>query len=94
MVRHVLPNSWTPIIVLASQRVGALIVAESSLTFLGVGVPPTTATWGGMIAAGRNYLETAWWISTIPGIALTVTVVAIYFLGDGLRDVLDPKLKV
>jgi peptide/nickel transport system permease protein len=93
MVRHVLPNSWTPIIVLASQAVGALIVAESSLTFLGVGVPPDTATWGGMIASGRNYLETAWWISTMPGLALTITVVAIYFLGDGLRDVLDPKTK-
>jgi peptide/nickel transport system permease protein len=93
MVRHVLPNSWTPIIVLASQAVGALIVAESSLTFLGVGVPPDTATWGGMIAAGRNYLETAWWISTMPGLALTITVVAIYFLGDGLRDVLDPKTR-
>ena len=93
MLRHVLPNSWTPIIVLASQAVGALIVAESSLTFLGVGVPPDTATWGGMIASGRNYLETAWWISTMPGLALTITVVAIYFLGDGLRDVLDPKMK-
>lgn len=89
--RHVLPNSWTPIIVLASQSVGAMIVAESSLTFLGVGVPPDTATWGGMIAAGRNYLEASWWISTIPGLALTTTVVAVYFLGDGLRDVLDPK---
>ena len=93
MLRHVLPNSWTPIIVLASQAVGALIVAESSLTFLGVGVPPDTATWGGMIASGRNYLETAWWISTMPGLALTITVVAIYFLGGGLRDVLDPKMK-
>lgn len=89
--KHILPNAWTPIIVLASQQVGAMIVAESSLTFLGVGVPPDTATWGGMIAAGRNYLEQAWWISTIPGLALTITVVAVYFLGDGLRDVLDPK---
>jgi peptide/nickel transport system permease protein len=94
MLRHILPNTWTPIIVLASQLVGAVIVAESSLTFLGIGVPPTTVTWGGMIADGRSYLDTAWWISTIPGIALTVTVVAVYFLGDGLRDVLDPKLKV
>jgi peptide/nickel transport system permease protein len=93
VARHILPNSWTPIIVLASQSVGAMIVAESSLTFLGVGVPPDTATWGGMIAAGRNNLEIAWWISTIPGLALTMTVVAVYFLGDGLRDVLDPKMK-
>jgi peptide/nickel transport system permease protein len=93
MFRHILPNAWTPIMVLASQSVGSMIVAESSLTFLGVGVPPDTATWGGMIASGRNYLETAWWISTIPGLALTLTVVAVYFLGDGLRDVLDPKTK-
>jgi peptide/nickel transport system permease protein len=93
VLRHILPNSWTPIIVLASQSVGAMIVAESSLTFLGVGVPPDTATWGGMIAAGRNSLEIAWWISTVPGLALTLTVVAVYFLGDGLRDVLDPKMK-
>jgi peptide/nickel transport system permease protein len=93
VVRHILPNAWTPILVLASQQVGSMIVAESSLTFLGVGVPPDTATWGGMIAAGRNYIESAWWVSTIPGLALTLTVVAVYFLGDGLRDVLDPKMK-
>lgn len=93
LLRHLLPNAWTPILVLASQQVGSMIVAESSLTFLGIGVPPDTATWGGMIAAGRSYLEIAWWITTIPGIALTVTVVAVYFLGDGLRDVLDPKTK-
>jgi peptide/nickel transport system permease protein len=93
MFHHILPNTWTPIIVLASQLVGAMIVAESSLTFLGVGVPPDTATWGGMIASGRDYLEIAWWVSTIPGLALTLTVVAVYFLGDGLRDVLDPKTK-
>lgn len=94
ILRHILPNAWTPIIVLASQQVGAVIVAESSLTFLGIGVPPDTATWGGMIADGRSYLDTAWWISTIPGLALTLTVVVVYFLGDGLRDVLDPRLKV
>lgn len=94
VVRHILPNAWTPIIVLASQQVGAVIVAESSLTFLGIGVPPDTATWGGMIADGRSYLDSAWWISTIPGIALTLTVVVVYFLGDGLRDVLDPKMTV
>lgn len=93
LLRHLLPNAWTPILVLASQQVGSMIVAESSLTFLGIGVPPDTATWGGMIAAGRSELEIAWWIATIPGLALTLTVVAVYFLGDGLRDVLDPKTK-
>ena len=92
--KHLLPNAWTPVIVLASQQVGSMIVAESSLTFLGIGVPADIPTWGGMIASGRNYVSLAWWISTIPGLALMVTVMAIYFLGDGLRDVLDPKLKV
>lgn len=90
--QHLLPNAWTPVIVLASQQVGSMIVAESSLTFLGIGVPPNIPTWGAMIASGRSYVSLAWWISTIPGLALTVTVMAIYFLGDGLRDVLDPKL--
>lgn len=90
--QHLLPNAWTPVIVLASQQVGSMIVAESSLTFLGIGVPADIPTWGGMIASGRSYVSLAWWISTIPGLALTVTVMAIYFLGDGLRDVLDPKL--
>ncbi len=93
LTRHILPNIWTPILVLASQQIGALIIAESSLTFLGIGVPPDIPTWGGMIANGRSYLSTAWWISTVPGFALTLTVVAVYFLGDGLRDVLDPRLK-
>lgn len=71
-----------------------MILAESSLTFLGVGVPPHIPTWGGMIADGRSYLETACWISTFPGTALALTVLAIYLLGDGLRDVLDPKLQI
>lgn len=93
LLRHVLPNIWTPILILASQQIGALIIAESSLTFLGIGVPPEIPTWGGMIANGRSYLSTAWWISTMPGIALTLTVVAVYFVGDGMRDVLDPRLK-
>lgn len=93
LLRHVLPNIWTPILILASQQIGALIIAESSLTFLGIGVPPEIPTWGGMIANGRSYLSTAWWISTMPGIALTLAVVAVYFVGDGMRDVLDPRLR-
>ncbi len=93
LLRHILPNIWTPILILASQQVGSMIIAESSLTFLGIGVPPDIATWGAMIASGRSYIATAWWISTIPGFALTITVVAVYFLGDGLRDALDPRLR-
>lgn len=92
--RHLLPNVWTPVIVLATQGVGGAILAESSLTFLGLGISPLIPTWGAMVADGRNYLTTAWWISTFPGLLLTTTVLAIYFLGDGLRDVLDPRLRM
>lgn len=94
VIAHLLPNVWTPVLVLATQGVGGAILAESSLTFLGLGISPLIPTWGAMIADGRNYLTTAWWISTIPGLLLTSTVLAIYFLGDGLRDVLDPRLRM
>jgi peptide/nickel transport system permease protein len=92
LLRHILPGVWAPVIVIATQQVGAMMIAESSLSFLGVGVPPTIPTWGTMIADGRSYVGTGWWISTLPGLALTVTVLAVYFFGDGLRDTLDPKL--
>jgi peptide/nickel transport system permease protein len=94
IVRHILPNVWTPVIVLATSHVGGVIIAESSLTFLGIGVPRNTPTWGTMIADGRGYMETGWWIATFPGLVLTLTVLAIYFFGDGLRDVLDPRLRL
>jgi peptide/nickel transport system permease protein len=94
VTRHLLPNVWTPVIILATQGVGGAILAESSLTFLGLGISPLIPTWGAMIADGRNYLTTAWWISAFPGLLLTSTVLAIYFLGDGLRDVLDPRLRL
>jgi peptide/nickel transport system permease protein len=94
ILHHLLPNIWTPVIVLATQGVGGAILAESSLTFLGLGISPLIPTWGAMVADGRNYLTTAWWITTFPGILLTFTVLSIYFLGDGLRDVLDPRLRL
>lgn len=94
VLRHLLPNVWTPVIILATQGVGGAILAESSLTFLGLGISPLIPTWGSMIADGRNYLTTAWWISAFPGFVLTSTVLAIYFLGDGLRDILDPRLRL
>ncbi|MFN8495248.1 MAG: ABC transporter permease [Caldilineaceae bacterium] len=94
VLRHLLPNVWTPVIILATQGVGGAILAESSLTFLGLGISPLIPTWGSMIADGRNYLTTAWWISAFPGVVLTSTVLAIYFLGDGLRDILDPRLRL
>lgn len=92
--RHVLPNVWTPAIVIASQQVGSMIILESALSFLGLGVPPPTPTWGGMIADGRSYLSTAWHVTTMPGLVLMSTVLAVNFFGDGLRDVLDPRLRL
>jgi len=94
LFRYILPNVWTPAIVVASQQVGFMIILESALSFLGLGVQPPTPTWGGMIADGRGYLATAWHVTTFPGLALMATVLAINFFGDGLRDVLDPRLRV
>ncbi|MHB9090981.1 MAG: ABC transporter permease, partial [Chloroflexota bacterium] len=94
LFRHVLPNVWTPAIVIASQQVGFMIILESALSFLGLGVPPPTPTWGGMIADGRNYLSTAWHVTTMPGLVLMSTVLAVNFFGDGLRDVLDPRMRL
>lgn len=93
LFRHILPGVWAPVIVVATQQVGAMIIAESSLTFLGLGVPPDFPTWGAMIADGRGYVSLAWWVSTLPGLALMMTVLSVYFFGDGLRDVLDPRFR-
>jgi peptide/nickel transport system permease protein len=92
-VRHILPNAMASVIVLATLQVAATIIAESALSFLGVGVQPPTVTWGLMLADGRNYLAGAWWLATFPGVAITITVLGIIFLGDWLRDVLDPRLR-
>ena len=94
MLREILPNITASVIVLATLRVGFLIVLEASLSFLGVGVPPTIPAWGSMISEGRGVLFIAWWVSTIPGLALVLLVLAVNLLGEGLREVLDPRLKV
>ena len=94
VLRHILPGVWTPVIVIATQQVGTMMIAESSLTFLGIGIPPTVPSWGAMIADGRSYVALAPWISLFPGLALTTTVLAVYFFGDGLRDLLDPRLRL
>lgn len=94
VLRHVLPGVWTPVIVVATQQVGTMMIAESSLTFLGIGIPPTIPSWGAMIADGRAYVTLAPWVSIFPGLALTTTVLAVYFFGDGLRDLLDPRLRL
>ena len=94
LARHVLPNAFTPWLVVATLDMARVIVIESALSFLGLGVQPPTPTWGGMLADGRVYLSTAWWLATFPGLAILVTVLGINLLGDGLRDTLDPRLKV
>jgi peptide/nickel transport system permease protein len=94
ILRHVLPNTFTPWLVVATLDMARVIVIESALSFLGLGVQPPTPTWGGMLADGRVYLSTAWWLATFPGLAILVTVLGINLLGDGLRDTLDPRLKV
>lgn len=90
--RHILPNVLAPIIVLSTLSVATAIVAESSLSFLGLGVQPPAITWGTMLADGRDHIATSWWLATFPGLAITVAVLGIIFLGDWLRDILDPRL--
>ena len=91
LFKHVIPNAYTPVLVQGTFHVATAIIFEASLSFLGLGVQPPTATWGVMIADGRAYLPQEWWISTFPGLAIMVTVVAFNLLGDGLRDELDPR---
>ena len=94
MLNEILPNIVPSIIVLATLRVGFMIVLEASLSFLGVGIPPSIPAWGSMISEGRGVLFIAWWVSTLPGLILMALVLAINILGEGLREVLDPRLKV
>ena len=91
VLRHLLPNVVPVIVVAATLRVGTLILLEASLSFFGLGVQPPTATWGNMVSDGRGLLDSAWWITTLPGSLIVVTVLAINFIGDGLRDALDPR---
>ncbi len=90
---YLFPNVISTTIVIATLYLGRMIIIESALSFLGLGVPPPTPTWGGMLADGRAFLDTAWWIALFPGLILMVTVLSVNLLGDWLRDVLDPKMK-
>ena len=88
--RHILPNTMAPIIVAATLGIAAAILAEAYISFLGMGVQPPTATWGNMLDGSYNYIDTAWWLWLFPGLLIVLTVMSINFLGDGLRDALDP----
>jgi peptide/nickel transport system permease protein len=89
--RHIVPATIAPLIVIATVEVGLVIIAEASLSFLGLGTPPDQPSWGLIVANGRAYLNTAWWISTMPGLALSLVVLAVGRFGDQLRDILDPR---
>lgn len=89
--RHILPNVLTPVIVAATLGIGNTVLAEAALSFLGLGVPPPTASWGGMVAEGRDAILDAWWVTAFPGLAIVFTVMSFNLVGDGLRDALDPR---
>ncbi len=88
--KHLIPNTLTVIIVSATLRIGGIILTEAALSFLGLGVPPPTPSWGMMVFQGRDVLLNAWWVSTFPGLAIVMTVIGFNLLGDGLRDAFDP----
>lgn len=93
MFRYILPNVINSLTVLATLQIGAIILLESTLSFLGAGIPRPTPTWGSMIADGRDLIVVAWWIAMFPGLAIMLTVLSLNLLGDWLRDYLDPKLR-
>jgi peptide/nickel transport system permease protein len=93
IIRHILPSVTSPLIVISSFEIAKIIIYEASLSFLGLGVPQAIPSWGQMLADGREYIQTAWWVSTFPGLPLMITVLGINFIGDGLRDALDPRLQ-
>lgn len=92
LIHHIIPSTIAPLIVIATVEVGLVIIAEASLSYLGLGSPPDRPSWGRSVANGRDYLNNAWWISTMPGLALSLVVLAIGTFGDRLRDYLDPRL--
>src|SRR5712692_4475648 len=93
MTVHILPNVLNSVVVLLTLQLGFIIIVEATLSFLGAGVPPPTPTWGQMVAGGRAYVATAWWLSLFPGVAIALVVLSFNLLGDWLRDFLDPRLR-
>ena len=94
MFVHLLPNVVAPVIILSSLGVAGSIITAASLSYLGLGAQPPTPEWGLILSQGRSFLQSAWWISTFPGLVIMLTVFAINLLGDGLRDALDPRMKI
>lgn len=92
MARHVFPNILGPLVVVATLGIATAIIVGASLSFLGLGAQPPTPEWGAMLSEGRAFIQTAWWMSVFPGLAIMVTVLAINLIGDGLRDMLDPRM--
>lgn len=93
IVRHIVPNLFQSAVVIGTFAMASAIISEASLSFLGLGVPPEIPTWGSMLADGRTYISTSWWLALFPGLCIFFTVLGINLLGDGLRDLLDPRLK-
>ncbi|RXZ81182.1 ABC transporter permease [Paenibacillaceae bacterium] len=93
ILKHILPNVVSSFIILSGMNVATTILMEASLSFLGLGIKPPDVSWGGMLSDGRQYIATSWWVATFPGAAITITVLGVIFLGDWLRDVLDPRMQ-
>jgi peptide/nickel transport system permease protein len=91
LLRHILPNIIGAVTVVATLEFGLMVLFEAGLSFLGLGVQPPTASWGAMLSSGRNYLATAWWIATFPGLCLFLLILAVNLIGDDLRDRFDPR---
>ncbi|NIO70173.1 MAG: ABC transporter permease subunit [Anaerolineae bacterium] len=94
IVSEIIPNIFHSVLVLGTLRMGFFIIMEASLSFLGLGIQPPTPAWGSMVADGRNHLMTSWWVSTLPGMAILILVLSINLFGEGLRDILDPRLRI
>ena len=92
IVRHILPNSLAPVLVSATFGIANAILIEAALSFLGLGVPPPTPSWGAILSLAKEFIEVAWWLATFPGLAIFFTVTAYNLLGEGLRDASDPRL--